>query len=74
MPRIGSPYGKAYRAARERVLAGNPPCVWCGEPATMADHDPPIAEAGYHLSLVPACRRCNCGRIKKDRTTPSREW
>jgi hypothetical protein len=74
MPRRGSPYGEAYQLARKRLLATNPPCAWCGAPATTADHDPPIAEAGYHLNLVPACVRCNCGRIKKDRTQPSRAW
>lgn len=75
MPRRGSPYGEAYRRARARILAGNPMCAWCGvTPATTADHDPPLAEAGYHLNLVPACRRCNLGRLKKDRTKPSRRW
>jgi ribosomal protein S27AE len=67
-------YNRAYQLARERLLASNPPCAWCGAPATTADHDPPVAEAGPHLNLVPACARCNFGRVRKDRTSPSRAW
>ena len=68
-------YSRAYELARTKLLAGNPPCAWCGAPATTADHDPPLAEVGHpHLNLVPACRRCNFGRITKDRTSPSRAW
>jgi len=76
MPRRGSPYGKAYQLARMRLLASKPMCAWCGvNPATTADHDPPVAEVGYHLNLVPACGKCNFGRTDKmRRTTPSRSW
>lgn len=55
-------YGRAYQLARKRLLADNPPCHWCGAPATTADHEPPVAIAGPHLNLVPACGPCNFGR------------
>lgn len=56
-------YGRAYQVARKALLATNPPCHWCGRPATTADHEPPMHVVGHpHLNLVPACRRCNFGR------------
>lgn len=62
-------YGPAYRKARARLLEGNPPCHWCGKPATTADHEPPIAVVGHpHLNLVPACLSCNLskgGRVRR---------
>lgn len=70
-------YGAAYQRARALLLAGNPACVWCGAPATTADHVPSIAEVGHpHLSLVPSCLPCNVGRrAKRDAAyKPSREW
>lgn len=56
-------YGWQYQQARKKLLAGNPPCHWCGAPATTADHEPPIHVVGQeHLNLVPACAPCNYGR------------
>ncbi len=82
MPRLGSStrrgYGVAYRRARAALLAGNPLCHWCrAQPATTADHDPPMAVTGHpHLRLVPACEKCNYGRRPNRARTaePSREW
>ncbi len=72
-------YGRAYRQARAALLASNPRCHWCPEPATTADHEPPLAMVGYnHLNLVPACETCNKGRRGGTTPThssePSREW
>ena len=62
-------YDATYEQARATVLAGSPPCHWCGAPATTADHDPPMAQAGTHYRLVPACARCNFGhRSTRQRT------
>src|SRR5207244_2359020 len=76
-PRAERGYGLAYQKAREAVLAGQPPCHWCGAwPATTADHVPSIAEVGRpHLQLVPACAPCNFGRRPtRKAVSPSRAW
>lgn len=49
----------AYQRARARVLADNPACTYCGQPADTADHLVPIAEGGDHEQLVSSCRSCN---------------
>lgn len=73
-------YGAVYRRARAALLAGNPPCHWCGKPATTADHEPPVSVAGAgHLLLVPACAPCNYGRRSSTpkpglSAKPSRNW
>jgi len=74
-------YGRPYQRARAAILEGNPPCHWCGDPATTADHEPPLAETGTpHLNLVPACRKCNYGRGHRriaataNAAEPSRSW
>lgn len=82
MPRQGTTaqrgYGHAYQVARRALLASNPPCHWCGAPATTADHEPPIVEVGHpHLNLVPACRPCNLGRrggVSNAVARPSGVW
>ena len=53
-----------YRRERARVLAGNPPCHYCGRrPATTADHVVSVARGGGHVgNLVPACRSCNASK------------
>lgn len=63
-------YGAAHRRARARLLADSPPCDWCGEPATTADHVPALQAFGGDVTaweraggfLVPACALCNYGR------------
>ncbi len=71
-------YGRAYRQAREALLASHPRCHWCGAPATTADHEPPISVVGHvHLNLVPACQKCNLGRRGTPApfaSEPSRVW
>lgn len=64
-------YDADYQRARAALhLELRPPCHWCGDPATTADHDPPMVEAGPHTQLVPACGRCNFGhRSARARTT-----
>jgi len=62
--RRGSRQQRGYDAWYEQARAAlhlelYPPCHWCGRPATTADHDPPMATAGVHYHLVPACARCN---------------
>lgn len=56
----------AYRAARQALLASNPQCHWCGQPATEADHlieydrNP---DGNADLSqMVPSCKPCNSRR------------
>lgn len=57
-------YGNSYRRARALLLAGRPKCHWCGAEATTADHYPPIEVVGHpHLSILPACKPCNFGRV-----------
>ena len=51
-----------YQRARRILLQHNPPCHWCGQPATTADHEPPIAHGGDHDHMVPACHGCNSAR------------
>lgn len=62
-------YPAEYRRNREIVLAGNPPCHWCGTRVTLEtgspDHYPiPRSEGGGHGldNLVPSCRPCNMAR------------
>lgn len=53
------------RRVRAEVLASNPPCHWCGKPATTVDHYPvPIVRGGAITkdNVVPSCERCNKSR------------
>lgn len=59
--RRGDRYGTAYRNARTQLLADQPPCHWCGAPATTADHLGDTLNDG----LVPACLPCNSRRTRK---------
>lgn len=56
-------YGAAYLRARRAVLAGGPPCAYCGRDADTADHVPPLSEFPdrrmWHGVLVPSCAECN---------------
>jgi len=55
-----------YHAERRRVLAGDPPCHWCGQPAKTADHVIPVARGGGHVgNLVPCCQGCNARKGAK---------
>ena len=57
-------YGAEYQRLRKELLADNPPCYWCGKPATTADHAIPLALGGANIktNLVPSCGKCNFGR------------
>jgi 5-methylcytosine-specific restriction endonuclease McrA len=54
-------YDAAYQRNRAIVLAGDPPCRWCGAPADTADHLVPVARGGTNeiANLAPACEQCN---------------
>jgi hypothetical protein len=64
--------GRAFRAARAVVMAGDPQCTYCGAPATCADHVIPRAQGGTHdvANLAPCCARCN---LQKGGRTPE-QW
>jgi len=57
-------YPAEYHRNRTILLRGGPPCHWCGDPATTADHLTPRAHGGGHGldNLVPACAPCNTRR------------
>lgn len=72
------PYGAEYRRKREALIGQ--PCVWCGAPATTADHVPPLEmfpPGEWDGELWPACERCNCGhraaRAMRSEPEPARE-
>ena len=50
------------RVYREVLASG--PCVYCGNPATTADHVRPLSRGGHEAeyNLVPACSPCNFGK------------
>lgn len=54
-------YNAAYRRLRKLVLLDGPACVYCGKPATTADHWVPTSKGGHSdlANLVPACDDCN---------------
>ncbi len=69
MPREHTTNDLTYRRNRQALLAGNPPCHWCGQHATKdnpltADHLIEHDRGGSDDldNLVPACRRCNSKR------------
>jgi 5-methylcytosine-specific restriction endonuclease McrA len=53
-----------YLKARKQILAGNPACHWCGQPATEADHLIEHDRGGTDTpdNLVPSCKPCNSRR------------
>jgi hypothetical protein len=58
-------YYKKYRRRRAELLEADPWCRYCGRPATVADHVPPVAlhqhvddDAGC-CTLVPSCKKCS---------------
>jgi len=61
-----SPYGRAHRDERAELLRGDPPCSTpgCGNPSTIADHQPPLA-LHEHVNgtgcciRVPQCAECS---------------
>jgi len=63
--------GPLPRSAYQRVIASGP-CVYCGAPATSADHIRPLSRGGHEAeyNLVPACGSCNSS--KRDRLLT--EW
>ena len=69
----------AYLAARKQILAGNPPCHWCGGIATEADHLIEYDAGGQDTvdNMVPSCKPCNARRgqrykARKDAATRAR--
>ena len=64
---VRRPYDTAeYRRMRRRVLAGHPECWSCGEPATEADHQPPLL-MHHHLGEGKGCCivRASCARCAR---------
>lgn len=57
-------YPRGYRKNRAELLADQPDCVYCGNPADTADHLTPRVEGGTHDidNLAPACATCNSRR------------
>lgn len=57
-------YSQTYKTNRAALLASNPPCHWCGAPATTADHLIERDRDGDDSleNLVPACQPCNSSR------------
>jgi hypothetical protein len=58
-------YGRSFQVRRSAILADAPPCTYCPNPATIADHVPPVAlhahtgdDAGCCV-LVPSCKPCS---------------
>ncbi|HEV2826948.1 MAG TPA: HNH endonuclease [Pyrinomonadaceae bacterium] len=53
--------GRFPKAVRDETLSGEPACVFCGEPATQADHAIPRARGGNPTpdNAQPACAHCN---------------
>jgi hypothetical protein len=58
-----------YKANRQRLLATKPPCTYCGQPATEADHIIPVMHGGDSNldNLTPACKQCNSRRGNRTR-------
>ena len=54
----------------------NPPCTYCGEPATQIDHIVPVSKNGPTelWNLTPACRPCNLRKRDKDLNVFLEEW
>jgi hypothetical protein len=76
MPRQHTTDNKHYAAARRELLRDKPPCHWCGNEATEADHLVPFAEGGSDgiENLVPSCKPCNArrGAIQVNKATARR--
>lgn len=55
---------RAYARTRAAVMAGGPPCVYCGVSASHVDHVLPQARGGTDEieNLAPACSDCNTGK------------
>jgi len=70
-PRVQHSYDQvlstpAWRALRDRVLAEEPVCHWCGtNRSTVGDHVVALADGGAPLdraNVVGACNGCNISR------------
>lgn len=63
-----------YERNRAILLASNPPCHYCGKPATTADHRIAVGDGGTHAlsNLVPACGPCNFSKQDRPGWTPPR--
>lgn len=68
-----SGFERSLQFKRKLVLAGDPPCTYCGIPSARGvDHIMPTARGGKHglTNLTPACGPCN---NEKNNRTPA-EW
>ncbi len=61
-------YGAAWRAIRERVLAKEPACRHCGDPAVEVDHLVPLRLGGTHdrSNLQALCRSCHSAKTASE--------
>lgn len=66
-----------YKRIRREILKSNPPCHYCGAPATTVDHVIPVAQrpdlAEDRANLVPACGPCN-EQAKRDGSPRPEDW
>lgn len=56
-------YSRAYEAERRKLLRSKPQCAYCPNPATSADHSPPLSlhvhrQRSGCCTLVPSCLPC----------------
>lgn len=68
---MGREYDKThYRKLRQKLLALDNTCYYCGQEATTIDHIIPLSKGGITSedNCVSACNRCNSG--KRDRIGP----
>ncbi|CAM5600868.1 hypothetical protein SSPIM334S_02383 [Streptomyces spiroverticillatus] len=65
-----------WRRVRAAVLAAEPLCRTCGEPATTADHIVPRKHGGDDRpdNLQPLCAPCNLAKGDGLVAEPSRDW
>jgi len=59
-----------YKKLREKILAMDNACYYCGQEANTIDHLIPISKGGISSedNMIAACHRCNSG--KRDRIAP----
>lgn len=69
--RPGDPRGTyRWKQIRAAILADDPPCEYCGVPATCVDDRIPLARGGDPwdaANLTPSCQPCNLARCNDHR-------